>query len=151
MEKHIKEQELWEIYIRVQWDTETEAPDLRRGQYRGPAVLQRWQHGIVLPRAEFWITGVCQELGAVEESSRQIEYMDSNGGQVPQEFCTESQLLPEPANSRGPVGYLALTHFSSHAWPGTPTNTCPLVSTHYLSFTYTPESPEHNSQMETTC
>lgn len=79
MEKHIKEQELWEIYIRVQWDTETEAPDLRRGQYRGPAVLQRWQHGIVLPRAEFWITGVCQELGAVEESSRQIEYMDSNG------------------------------------------------------------------------
>lgn len=32
-----------------------------------------------LPSAELWLTGVCQELGLVEETSRQIEYMDSNG------------------------------------------------------------------------
>lgn len=77
---------------------------------------------------------------------------EMHGGQAPPEFCTGSQLLlPEPANSHGPADYLAVTQFSSHAWPGAPTNTCPLTSTHYLSFTYTPESPELNSQMEATC
>lgn len=72
-------------------------------------------------------------------------------GQVPRNFCTESQLLPEPANSHGPVDYLAVTHFSSHAWPGAPTNTCPHISAHHVYFTYMPESPEHNRPMETTC
>ena len=70
---------MWEIDVRVQWDTETAAPNPGGGRYGGQAVLQRQHHWVFLLGAGFWMTGVCQELGHLEENSRQSECMDSSG------------------------------------------------------------------------